>query len=199
MPPIPTTSIKKYWLTILLITAFVFFSLLSIYALRDNNKTMMRLRDVVYTTDKQNGDVESALKNLRVYVYGHMNTNLHAGMASNEPPIQLVSRFNRVMVAEQARVANIGDANKIYVEAQNQCEKASLPLSVRAQCIQDYVTNNGSGIPQINIPPKEFYTFDFASPAWSPDLAGLSIVITCIIGLIIISRFISSLIIKRIN
>jgi hypothetical protein len=182
---------------ILLSVLFVASIAVSIYSLRSNNLNMIKLREAVYTADQQNGDIETALNNLREYVHGHMNTNLTSGDASSEAPIQLVGQFNRAVETEQARIAVLGSANQVYVNAQKECEVSSLPLTARAQCMQDYITTYGNGAPQLNLPPKEAYVFDFISPFWSPDLAGWSIVLTALIGLLLVARLISGLFLKR--
>lgn len=165
---------------------------ISILALRANNVKMGELRQAVYIADEQGGDIELALQNLRVFVYSHMNTDLRAGSTSTGAPIQLVNRFNAAVAAEQARVAALSSAaSGVYADAQARCERSSLPLTARAQCIQDYVAANGSGIPQLNLPPKEFYSFDFASPIWSPDLAGWSLIVSAIIAMLILVRLIA--------
>lgn len=174
-----------------LIVAFMLFAGLSIFALRSNNLKMTELRQAVYEADEQDGDVELALRELRAFVYAHMNTDLRAGSSSSQPPIQLVNRFERAVSAEQARVAAQNNATQVYADAQARCEKSSIPLTARAQCIQDYVAQNGRGIPQLVLPPKEFYTFDFASPFWSPDLAGLSLVAAVVIGLLLLARILA--------
>lgn len=179
-----------------IVVALMASGAIAIFALRANNLKMAELRQTVYSTDESGGDVEAALRNLRVFVYGHMNTNLRAGSTSSEPPIQLVHRFNAVVAAEQARVAALNNSTKVYTDAQSQCERSSLPLTARAQCIQDYVLAHGNGAPQLNLPPKEFYTFDFASPAWSPDLAGWSLVAATLCGLLLLVRIAAGFIVK---
>lgn len=168
----------------------------SVYFLRANNLKMIELRQAVYDADKNNGDVETALNQLRQFVYVHMNTSLRTSQASSEPPIQLENRFKRAVAAEQARVAALGTANQVYIEAQNQCETSSIPLTARAQCIQNYVSDHGQGIPELNLPPKEFYTFDFASPWWSPDPAGWSLVMALLFSLLLITRLLTGMFIK---
>jgi len=180
-----------------IVVVFVASGTISVIALRANNLHMTQLRQAVYIADQQNGDINKALNNLRAYVYGHMNTNLRSGSNSNEPPIQLVNQFNRDVTAERQRIAALGSADKVYVEAQTKCEKAGVPITARAECIQNYVTVNGKGIPQLNLPAKEVYTFDFASPVWSPDLAGWSLVLTVLFGLLLLARLIAGFIIKR--
>lgn len=179
-----------------LIITFMIFAGVSIFALRSNNLRMTELRQAVYIADENDGDVELALRELRTFVYAHMNTDLRAGSSSSQPPIQLVNRFERAVASEQARVAAQNNATQVYADAQARCEKSSIPLTARAQCIQDYVAQNGNGIPQLSLPPKEFYTFDFASPFWSPDIAGWSLVATVFVGLLIIARLLAGLVVK---
>ncbi len=188
-------KISDFSLVAIIIT-FMICAAISIFALRANNLKMAELRQAVYTADENGGDVEAALRNLRSFVYGHMNTDLRAGSTSSEPPIQLVNRFNSAVTAEQARVAKLSNASRVYSDAQAQCERASLPLTQRAQCIQDYVTKYGSGIPQLNLPPKEFYTFDFASPLWSPDLAGFALIATLFVGILLLVRLVAGVIVR---
>ncbi|MEI6237040.1 MAG: hypothetical protein WCP03_00360 [Candidatus Saccharibacteria bacterium] len=170
---------------------------ITILSLRTNNLNMIKLRQTVFVADKQNADINTALNNLRKYVYSHMNTNLRTGNATSEPPIQLVNQFNRDIEAERQRIVAMGSADKVYVDAQTICEKQGVPIIARAQCIQDYVTKNGKGIPQLNLPAKEVYTFDFASPLWSPDIAGLSLIMTVFLGLMLVSRLIAGYTIKK--
>src|SRR5882762_9973851 len=87
-----------YFLIICIISTGV-----GIYALRQNNLHMITLRDAVTQTDQQNGDIETALRNLREYVYSHMNTDLASGNTAIRPPIQLKYRYDRLVKAEQDR------------------------------------------------------------------------------------------------
>ena len=129
---------------------FVLGVLISISALRHNNQTMINLRDEVYAADKNNGDVNTALKNLRQYVYSHMNTDLSSGGNSIKPPIQLKYTYQRLQDQQEQAIKN-----------------GQTPMPV----------------------PAALYQFDFASPSWSPDLAGWSLVITAIFLLAFIISF----------
>lgn len=181
---------------VILLTVMLISGAGAIIALRSNNQKMLALKNEVYAADEKNGDVEAALIKLRNHIYSHMNTNLRAGSTSSEPPIQLVNKFNRMVAAEQARIAALNNSTSVYSEAQARCEKASIPLTTRAQCIQDYVSANGNGIPQLSVPPKEFYTFDFASPTWTPDIAGISLVVFAVSSAMLLIRLIAGLIVK---
>lgn len=157
------------------LVAAAFFGIMALYGLRHNNLTMIKLRQAVYSADKNNGDVETALRNLREYVYGHMNTDLSSGGNSIKPPIQLKYRYERLLAAQKQATTATNDS--IYTQAQAYCEQqnsAAFSGRTRVPCIQDYVSTHG-GVIETPI-EDSLYKFDFVSPSWSPDLAGWSIV-----------------------
>lgn len=171
--------------------AAIFFTVTAVYGLRQNNLKAIQLRDEVIAADKANKDVETKLRNLREFIYSHMNADLSAG-SNTQQPIQLKYRYERLVNAEKKRVDKL--SGSIYTEAQKSCEK-KFPLGAagasgggRVACIEDFVTK--SGVTPINI-PEDLYKFDFISPFWSPDLAGLSIVLAIIAGLLFVFRIIS--------
>ena len=172
------------------LAAFMLFAVVALFALRQNNLTALRLRDEVLKVDQENGDTEAALKNLREYMYSHMNTDL-ASSTSVYPPIQLKYRYERLVAAEKARVAQLSN-NTIYNDAQTYCE-TNFPQSFygagRLPCIQNYIdTHPAQTVPEQPI-PDALYKFNFASPAWSPDLAGWSLVGATIFLLLFVVRF----------
>lgn len=149
-------------------------------ALRNNNLTALKLRDEVVKTDEQNGDVEASLRNLRSYVYSHMHTDLSQS-GTIQQPVQLKYRYERLVLAEQERVSKINE--KVYTDAQSECERL-IPtgrIADRVPCVQDYVAKNTVVAQSI---PDGLYKFDFQPPAWSPDLAGLSLLLAAVTGLL---------------
>jgi hypothetical protein len=173
----------SYWYFLI---ACIVFALIAVLSLRQNNITALRLRDKVIQADQADEDVEAALHSLRQYVYSHMNTNLSTGNGIY-PPIQLKYRYERLVAAEKQRVSD--ENAKIYNDAQNYCEArfpTGLSGSGRIPCIQQYIDSHGVKEQAI---PDGLYKFDFASPAWSPDLAGWSIVIAVVLGILTIARF----------
>lgn len=165
----------------------VIFGLLSVYSLRQNNLTMLRLRDKVTLADQQNGDVETALRDLRQYVYGHMNTNLSSGANAIKPPVQLKYRYERLVQAEKDRVS--AEAAKVYTDAQTTCENlfpGSVSGGPRVPCIENYVASH-----QVTeqVIADSLYKFDFVSPAWSPDLAGWSLVLSALFTFLFVARY----------
>lgn len=153
----------------------------SVFSLRANNQTMVKLRDAVFVADERNGDVESALRDLREHVYSHMNTDLAAGNNSIRPPIQLKYRYERLVAAEQAKSQSGND--DLYSQAQEHCERTQpggFSGSNRLPCVREYLDSHGvSTTEEVKI-PDGMYKFDFVSPVWTPDLAGLSMVAAAI-------------------
>jgi hypothetical protein len=149
---------------------------IGIYSMRQNNLHMIVLRNKVTEADKDSGNVEVALRNLREYVYSHMNTNLASDNTAIKPPIQLKYTYDRLVKAEQDGVAAANAT--VYTDAQTTCQQQfpdSFSGGPRVPCIQAYVTSHGAKEKQI---PDALYKYDFQSPFWSPDLAGWSLVVT---------------------
>jgi hypothetical protein len=168
------------------LVAAAILGLIAVLALRQNNITALRLRENVVKVDQENGDVEGALRTLRQYVYSHMNTNLSTGNGIY-PPIQLKYTYERLVATEKNRVSD--ENAKIYNDAQNYCEAKfpkGLSGSGRIPCIQQFIDSHGVKERAI---PDSLYKFDFVSPPWSPDLAGLSIVAAGVFGVLAVARF----------
>ena len=170
----------KWWVFLILAAIFCVVSLL---AARDNNLKMIELRNAVYQADKNNGDVETALRNLRVFVYGHMNTSLD-GPNGVYPPIQLQYTYERLTAAQNAGASAAASGNQdLYNQAQKYCEQAipsGFSGSYRLSCIQAFVKERTLNPNSIEVIPKNLYQFDFVSPRWSPDLAGWSALVAVI-------------------
>lgn len=157
-----------------LIAAVVFLSLAA-FALRQNNLRMLELRQEVFQADEAGDDVETPLRELREFVHGHMNTNLVSSETAIRPPIQLKYSYERTVAQKQQQFREENEA--VYERAEEICEArfpAGQLASGRVQCIESYVTENATAPPHV---PKELYQFDFASPRWSPDLAGWSLLL----------------------
>lgn len=187
------TKIRRIRLEYLMV-AFVAILFVTVFALRHNNQQMLSLRQAVFTADEKNGDVEGALRELRTYIYAHMNTDLNTGKNAVYPPIQLEHTYARLLAAQQESVKQANQ--QIYTEAQSYCEKLhpeSFSGGSRVPCIRDYVASRGIHITPI---PDSLYKFDFVSPKWSPDLAGWSLLATIVVGVLLIVRAVIPLILK---
>lgn len=183
------TRFRKVTYWHFLVVALV-FGVISILALRNNNLTSVKLRDEVLRVDQENGDTEAALRKLRSYIYGHMNTSL-ATPNGTYPPIQLKYRYDRLVQAERDRVAAL-NKNTIYNDAQTYCEQtqpASFFGAGRLSCIQSYIDSHPVTTENEKPIPDSLYKFDFASPTWSPDLAGWSLLLSGFFFLLGMIRF----------
>jgi len=171
--------------------ALIFLAILPItaYLLRQNNLRMLELRDVVVAIDQDSGDIakiEPALTELRNFVLTHMNASLPS-------PLELQGSFNLSVEQARKKAEKSGTANGgIYKQAQAECERVEIPLSVRAQCIQNYVTANakpGTDVQELQIPPKEQFVYSFVSPTLSFDLAGLATIMTFTLFIVACVKF----------
>lgn len=180
-----------------LVTALLAFGVLAVFALRQNNLGMIERREKVYQADQQAGDLEGALQELRSYVYGHMNTDLSSGANAVYPPIQLKYTYQRLKQAEQERVKQANA--QIYTAAQAYCEQlypGSFSGGPRVPCIEKYVAERG--VREKNI-PDALYKFDFASPSWSPDLAGFSVLFGLLAALVLTVRLGLAYVLKKLT
>lgn len=172
-----------YFVIAIIITAGV-----AVTAMRSNNVRAVELRDTVLAVDEANGDTEAALRDLREFVYGHMNSSL-AVPGGAYPPVQLKYRYDRLVSAEKDRIAQVNA--KLYTEAQAYCE-TMIPTGrslTRIECIQNYITTKGGAAEKAI--PDALYKFDFVPPVWSPDIAGWSLVVLGFLVLLFIVRTIA--------
>ena len=166
--------VKPWYLLVIALVSGV----VCVFALRANNQHMLKLRDAVYTADRNDTDVQAALNNLQAYVTAHMNTNLSTG-TSVYPPIQLKYTYNRLVQQAQAAAASQPDT-QLYTDAQTYCQQQD-PVDFsghnRVPCIEQYVESHGGTVAPTGVTiPDALYKFAFVSPSWSPDLAGWSLV-----------------------
>lgn len=173
----------RTWLYLFLVS-----SLICVIALRSNNQQMVKLRSAVYAADKNNGDVNGTLNNLRRYVYAHMNTDLSSGNNSIKPPIQLKYTYQRLYDAQFNQVQATNQA--LYTDAENYCQSINQAYfgTTRVPCVQNYVIDHGLKAANISI-PAGLYEFDFVSPSWSPDLAGWSLLTSIVLLIAWLLRF----------
>jgi len=179
-----------------LLVACLLFGLVSIVALRDNYTTMRVLRSQVYAADEQNADVVGALNRLRSHVNNHMNTSLTAD-STVYPPIQLMHTYQRLQKAEQDRVN--AASTQIYTDAQHYCEQlypGSFSGGPRVPCIEQYVKEHGV---KANPIPEAIYKFNFATPRWSPDLAGIMLALSALFAVLTILRFVAGRVLESLD
>lgn len=172
----------------LLFVAFLVSFSITAYAYINNSKQSKVLYDRLIATDAAGGDVEQALKDLRVFIYSHMNTTIGSPTGS-KPPIQLRGTYGRLVTAEQGRVKQVND--DLYARAQKECERLipeGLSGRGRIECITNFVST--STVKEQSI-PEGIYKYDFVSPYWSADVAGIGMVVTTILGIALLYNIIT--------
>lgn len=178
------TAIKTWYL----LAACLIFLAIGVQGLRQNNLEAIRLRDEVVKADEQNGDIETPLRKLREHIYSHMNSDLSSGATTIKQPIQLKNRYESLVAAEAKRQKS--QNLKVQKEAERVCRK-KFPSggfnSPRVACVVEYLRKNNTKQREI---PAELYKFDFVSPAWTADKAGLSLLAAGVLFIVLIVRII---------
>lgn len=174
----------KTWQVLL---AFLLLLGLAIFLLRQNNLGMVELRNLVKKADEENGDTRAALTNLQKYVTSHMNTDLGAG-------IFLEHTYQRAYdAALQAAANSVNPSSQVYKQAENECRAqfGTRSFQLYLQCVQQKVTSLAPGrdpLQDVKAPPAELFKYNFASPYFSFDLAGIVVLITALFGLLVAAR-----------
>lgn len=163
--------------------AAVIFGILTIVALRGNAKTALAWRDGILAKDQAAAEVDVDIKELRAYVFKHMNSSVR---------FELTGSYDRAVEAAQRESVS----GEVYSAAQAACDRQGDSSVVQAQCVQRFLADRLSNNP-VRLPEKAQYTYAFASPSWSPDWAGFSLLIalaltTTALGFYILELFAKS-------
>lgn len=184
-------AVKTWQLIILLILV----GFISATFLRLNNVGMVERRKAVITADEAGDDkvTQARLYELQTYVSSHMNTDMGKG-------VYLEASYKRaVQRAYDAVSSDNNPYGNIYKKAQDYCAPRYTHYSYAyLQCtmtqLEKYPANNLAD--SVNLPPTTLYLHAYASPFWSPDFAGWTVVVSLAILAIILARFISILALK---
>jgi hypothetical protein len=88
----------------------------------------------------------------------------------------------------------------LYTDAQHYCEQQD-PTDFsghnRVPCIEQYVAARTPDAVQLPAIPDGLYKFSFVTPTWSPDLAGWSLVVAALSGLLFIVTGVARLWFRR--
>lgn len=184
--------VKTWQLIVLLIIA----SFIAATFLRLNNIGMVERREAVISADEAGDDdvTTQRLYDLQRYVTSHMNTDLGQGV----PLEASYKRDTRAIIDAAAEDSNPN--GNIYKKARNVCDPQFGAYSAAyQQCflreIEKYpAADELAGA--VKLPPVASYIHSYASPVWSPDFAGWSLVVCAVIVLLIIARLVSLGILK---
>lgn len=185
-------NIKTWQLVVLLIIS----GFISATFLRLNNIGMIERRAAVMTADNagDNTILQSRLYDLQRYVSAHMNTSMGKG-------VYLESSYKRDVQAAYDKASSDSNSNgNIYKKAQEVCAPQFSHWSYAyIQCttneLAKYPASSGL-ISSVNLPNADMYLHVFASPVWSPDFAGWSVFVSALILVMIITRFLGSLMLR---
>ena len=187
-------AVKTWQLVVLL----VLFGFVAATFLRLNNIGMSQRRDAVYSADKA-GDpavIQERLYDLQRYAAEHMNADTGSIYLEN----QYKRDSERII---DAASGNNGNPNgNIYKKAQEVCApKFSSYSQAYLQCTVNYLAqyapaDNPTSV--VALPKADTYRHSFASPLWSPDFAGFSVLICLLIVIMIIGRLIGLFVLRLI-
>ncbi|MCY3804496.1 MAG: hypothetical protein OXF85_01340 [Candidatus Saccharibacteria bacterium] len=175
------TSRGGYILLLVLMIILLVSGGLSLYGLRHNHLIMEEYKQAVFEADRQGQPdykVDQLILRLKAHVENHMNANLQQDSDSEEDPIQLSYRHYRdTLVQWQKRMNNI-DAKLVdqFKDIKKQCQTEDSLTSERLLCLKEK-TRNIDFMPDPPLIAKADYTYNFTSPRFSTDLAGVSLVL----------------------
>lgn len=175
---------KTWQLVLLLVVAL----LVSATLLRLNNIGMIERRTAVLAADKV-GDTEVTQERLyALQRYSSSRMNADTGV------IYLEEQYKRDTQAA-IESASDGTEDNLNVRADRTCKarhggySQAYILCVRAE-LDKYPAGTNSG-EEVKFPSSGLYRHEFTSPVWSPDFAGLSVVLCGFIMLVIVLRLLS--------
>lgn len=185
----------KTWQLLLLLVALVG---MSAFFLRQNNLQMITLRNLVKKADEDNKDIDKSLLNLQHYVTAHMNTNLGDGVA-------LQNSYERAYTDAVNAAANSTNPNAaIYTQVELECQpvyRRTHSFPAYTQCAHDKLDQLAPGqdtLSSVKTPSADLYRYNYASPLWSPDLAGFTVVLTVIVAIMLLGRLLTYFILRAI-
>lgn len=177
-------SVKTWQLVLILIL----LTGASAFFLRQNNLHMVELRNLVKKADEENKDVDKALLALQHYVSAHMNTDLGDGVA-------LQHTYERAYTAAVQAAANSTNPNApAYTKAEAECQpvfERTRSFPAYTQCAHDKLSQLSPDqdiLANLKTPSPDLFRYNYASPAWSADIAGFTVVLTLIVALMIVFR-----------
>lgn len=185
-------NLKTWQLVVLL----VLMGFVAATFLRLNNIGMIERRAAVLTADSAGDNVITTdrLYDLQRYVSAHMNTDMGKG-------VYLEATYKRDVEAAYAVASSDANPNgNIYKKVQQVCMPQFSYWSLAyLQCTTDELAkypSSGDLINDVKLPRADSYLHVYASPLWSSDFAGWSMVICVVILIMIIARLISVGILK---
>ena len=181
----------KTWQLLILLVLSLF---VSATFLRLNNTGMVSRRSAVESADKSGDEsaIASRVSDLQRYSASHMNAE--SGV------FYLKESYNRDVEAAVDAVNTSSDQTP-QARAKAIC-KPNLQTHGYSKAYQDCMMNelNKSGQvmdpTDVTLPNPALYYYSFASPLWSPDFAGFSIIFSALLAIAIVGRLVTLLILR---
>lgn len=178
----------KTWQLVVLLVLSLF---VSATLLRLNNVGMIERREAVYQADKAGEDYTTGdrLYDLQRYASEHMN--------ASTGDVYLDKKYLRDLerITKEAEAANQASGDKsaeLLREAYEVCRDRYPGYSLAyTQCVgaeQDKIPANAIGVTKAEFPPASLYKHSFISPLWSFDFAGIAVLASALLVVLIIAR-----------
>lgn len=189
-------QVKTWQLVVILLISII----VSASFLRLNSQEMDKRRNAVYAADKL-GDkptIKKELVALQQFVSHHTNASLGKGF-------YLEHEYNRDRDAALAAATSATNPNAaVYKQASIECQNrfrggVDSFRNDYVTCVSERVRALGPGgdpSDSLKLPRAENYHYNFVSPIWSPDFAGVSLAITLFITSVIILRLLAAFILR---
>lgn len=180
-----------------LIVLLVVFAVIGAFLLRQNNLRMVELRNLVMKADEDPaGDTKKALLDLQRYVSQHMNTSLGNG-------IYLQETYQRAYTESvQQAVSATNPQAKLYEQVEIECRpvyQRTKSFPAYTLCAKDKLAQlspNQDALATLKAPSADLYHYNFVSPLISFDPAGIFVILTGVVGLLIVIRAIAYVTLK---
>jgi hypothetical protein len=180
--------IKVWQLIIVLLLGL----LVSVELLRQNNLGMIERRNLVKMADEtgNEAEIQKALAELQRYVSSHMNTDM------GDRGIYLENTYQRAYErAIQQQLTDDSASRNLYETADAACQAVfskTYSFPAYTQCVAERLGSQGGHDPLQNAkaPPVDLYRYSFVSPLWTPDAAGIAVLLTTLVALLLLGRII---------
>ena len=173
----------------------------------------------ITSQEEIDNNLKATLTELKQYTNSHIVINFIEKNGRNvltfgTGPFYLENQYNRKATTALAEAENqlkqTGDNNpngNIFAKAMEICKPQAIAhgwawnspgyLNCMTGVINSYPsTDQLTTSLAANIPPTSLYRYDFSSPVWAPNLAGVSVLLCLLIFLLILLRFIGFLILR---
>lgn len=146
------------------------FSLIivGVIAMALNHSSAASQATSIVAADAASKDTTLLRDQLKNYSSAHMNA---------ATALELNSSYNRDVKVAQDAASGAQATGQVYAQAQAACASKSDSL-VQARCVAAFVATHSAPLAQPKaplLPERSKYSYHFPSPAWTADLAGISL------------------------